>query len=254
MFKDHYPVTRKLPAEILTCDPSNKTVEVLTQAGVLRVSVYTTPTFFRWPKSGENWIVKQENGSWYLDSILQNENDIIRLRNLSPGDALINVAGKLLTNQNTKVTQKYTEILGREVWNSEKEYSIGETIQYEGKAYEAVEANKNVNPTTVSKSGGEKITTMVEGLEEGATETEMVEVEYETEEVVEYWKEIPNGNKIFVINHNLNDFAVQIAAIQLNVPHNEVKIAKRESYIANSIIVEFESNLEPFSTEIIVIG
>jgi hypothetical protein len=237
-----------LPSEILVCDPSTKTIQAITQAGVVHVSVYTADPFFRWPKAGENWIIKQENGNWYLDTILQNTEDDLLLKQLKPGDALLNTPGRIMTSNKTKIVQKFTEILGHENWNNEKEYVVKETVQHEGKAYVAISGSKNVNPTSVKKEGGEIIKTHIEGPEGEE------EIEIEVEKKAEYWEEIPNGNKIFIINHNLNDFGVYVSAIELHVPHHEVKIAKRESSEENTVIVEFESNLEPYSVEIIVIG
>jgi len=105
------PVTR-YAAEIVTSDPVTKTVQALMRTGPVHISVYTTEPFFRWPKTGENWMVRRENGSWYLDGILQESTDTFKLQNCEPGDVHLNVPGKIHTNQGTTLPQKYTATVG----------------------------------------------------------------------------------------------------------------------------------------------
>ena len=37
------------------------------------IHAWTYGAVFRWPKVGEEWILEEQNGNWYLDSIIQGE-------------------------------------------------------------------------------------------------------------------------------------------------------------------------------------
>lgn len=109
MFGDHLMESTRFSCKIITVEPKTKTIQGVMRGGPIHISQYTQTPFFRWPKVGENWIVKRENGNWYLDSILQNENDVTSVKELNPGDSFVNLGGKILTNSGTSVPQKFTE-------------------------------------------------------------------------------------------------------------------------------------------------
>lgn len=117
----HLEPVQKYSCEIITSNPKAKQVEGIMRTGPVHISVFTTDPFFRWPKTGESWLVRKENGSWYLDSILQGEEDPVRLKDLEPGDGFINVPGKIHTNTGTTVTRKYIQTVGD---GSTKEFTI----------------------------------------------------------------------------------------------------------------------------------
>lgn len=112
MLRDHLSTVTKYPCEILTVDPEQKMVQGIMRAGPVHISVYSTDPFFRWPIVGENWVIRQENGTWYLDSILQSEHDAIKLEDIEPGDMHLNVSGKIHTNMGYTVTRKFTQKVG----------------------------------------------------------------------------------------------------------------------------------------------
>ncbi len=79
--------THRYAAAIVTVDPTQSIVDGILKSGsAIRISVYTTGAAFRWPVVGESWIVRQENGSWYLESLLPPAS----FQTAAPGDAIIN--------------------------------------------------------------------------------------------------------------------------------------------------------------------
>jgi hypothetical protein len=69
---DHVNLQLKRGVKIITCDPSQRLIEAETRNGeVITVNVYSYTPVFRWPIPGEKWIVGEENGSWYLESIYE---------------------------------------------------------------------------------------------------------------------------------------------------------------------------------------
>lgn len=81
----------KYGCKIITVEPSQRRVEGVIKSGaVVQVAIYTVDPFFRWPKVGENWMIRRENGTWILDSKWQeNEEADTLVENLKEGDALI---------------------------------------------------------------------------------------------------------------------------------------------------------------------
>lgn len=72
MLSDHVKLTLKRGVKILTCDPQTRLIEAETRNGeVISVNAYHYTPMFRWPIPGEKWVVKEENGSWYLDGIYE---------------------------------------------------------------------------------------------------------------------------------------------------------------------------------------
>lgn len=120
-FRDHVTTARRYPAHIVAVDPATRTVQAVMRAGSVRVSAYTGMPLSRWPQVGENWIIKGENGSWYLDSILQDDSDPTQGSSLEPGDALINApnSGKVHLSSGHTVARKFTAIVGdgtNDIW------------------------------------------------------------------------------------------------------------------------------------------
>lgn len=123
MFSDHMPVARKLPCHIITVDVEQKIIQGMIRSGPVHISVYTTDPLFRWPQVGDNWIIRQENGSWYLDSILQKGTEEVQLSEMQPGDVHLNAPnhGRVHLSTGTTLARKYTQIVGD---GSKKEWVI----------------------------------------------------------------------------------------------------------------------------------
>jgi hypothetical protein len=69
---DHVNLQLKRGVKIITCDPSQRLIEAETRNGeVISINAYYLPHVFRWPVSGEKWMVNEENGSWFLEGIYE---------------------------------------------------------------------------------------------------------------------------------------------------------------------------------------
>lgn len=114
MLKDHFQAVERRPCQIITVDPTTNIVNASTKAGPIRVSVFTSTPFSRWPRVGEEWVVKRENGSWYLDSILASANNSLQRTELDPGDGLIDAPNHGLVHFSTghTVARKYIQDVG----------------------------------------------------------------------------------------------------------------------------------------------
>jgi hypothetical protein len=106
----------KYGCKIITVEPAQRRVEGVIKSGaVVQVAVYTVDPFFRWPKVGENWMIRRENGTWFLDSKWQNQegeseaNPTI-INNLNEGDALIDTptGNVYLTSGNLLASEPWT--------------------------------------------------------------------------------------------------------------------------------------------------
>lgn len=98
----------KYGCKITTVDPTQKRIEgVLKTGNVIQISVYATPPLFRWPKVGESWMVCQENGSWFLEGLWQEEEDHTQLTGLQPGDVLLNTPGNIVLSSGRTVATEY---------------------------------------------------------------------------------------------------------------------------------------------------
>jgi hypothetical protein len=52
---------------IITVDRKRRQVEArLKDGGLIYIPIWNVPTLFRWPKTGEQWIVRQDGGQWSL--------------------------------------------------------------------------------------------------------------------------------------------------------------------------------------------
>jgi hypothetical protein len=98
MFEDHQQKQIKHGVRIITSNPAQQEIEGQTQRGeVIPISAYTLNPIFRWPRVGEKWIVREENGSWFLESIWEPANGIVP----GPGDVVISAPlGRILLNVN----------------------------------------------------------------------------------------------------------------------------------------------------------
>jgi hypothetical protein len=103
---DHVNMSLKRGVKILTCDPSKRLVEAETRNGeVISVNVYNYTSVFRWPIAGEKWMVREENGSWYLDGIYEPQGISGEAIQAQPGDAVISSSsGRVLKNQEGQLT------------------------------------------------------------------------------------------------------------------------------------------------------
>ncbi len=70
MIQNIHRVNKK-GALIVQCDPEQQIIQASLGAGqIVPVNAYAYTPAWRWPMVGEKWILKEENGSWFLD-ILQ---------------------------------------------------------------------------------------------------------------------------------------------------------------------------------------
>lgn len=82
--------TPKYTAVITTVNQANSQIGFVTKgdAQERQALVVTVPIGFRWPVEGETWMMRQENGTWYLDGVLPTSD----YQTVTPGDAIINSA------------------------------------------------------------------------------------------------------------------------------------------------------------------
>lgn len=104
---DHVNLQLKRGVKIITCDPQKRLIEAETRNGeVITVNAYHYTPMFRWPIPGEKWIVKEENGSWYLEGIYEPQGEVGNELQAEPGDAVLSSSsGRLLMNQEGKLTE-----------------------------------------------------------------------------------------------------------------------------------------------------
>ncbi len=71
---DHINIHLKQGVQIITCDPPTGVIEAETRNGeVISINAYHQTPTFRWPVPGEKWMVTEENGSWFLDGIYEQQ-------------------------------------------------------------------------------------------------------------------------------------------------------------------------------------
>ena len=71
---NHVNLQLKRGVKIITCDPTTRTIEAETRNGeVIAINAYHLPHVFRWPMSGERWVANEENGSWFLEGIYEEQ-------------------------------------------------------------------------------------------------------------------------------------------------------------------------------------
>lgn len=74
MLSDHVNLQLKRGVKILTCDPQQRLIEAETRNGeVISINAYHYTPVFRWPMPDERWVVGEENGSWYLVGIYEEQ-------------------------------------------------------------------------------------------------------------------------------------------------------------------------------------
>ncbi len=96
MLSEHINVQLKQGVKIITCDPPSGTIEAETRHGeVISINAYHFSPTFRWPVPGESWMVREENGSWYLDGIY--EQQILPVgESVKPGDTIISAGSGIV--------------------------------------------------------------------------------------------------------------------------------------------------------------
>lgn len=101
MLRDHVNIQLKRGVKIITCDPSTRTIEAETRNGeVISINAYYYTPIFRWPISGEKWVVQEENGSWFLEGIYEPQGEAEGEIKPEPGDTVISAAsGRVLINE-----------------------------------------------------------------------------------------------------------------------------------------------------------
>jgi hypothetical protein len=90
---DHVNISLKRGVKILTCDPQQRLIEAETRNGeVITINAYYYTPIFRWPVPGEKWVVREENGSWFLEGIYETQTPKGKNTELEPGDVVISSA------------------------------------------------------------------------------------------------------------------------------------------------------------------
>src|SRR3954468_3649845 len=92
--KDHMRpgFTMKQRVKIITVDPPNRRVQAMLRDGSpIQIGVSETPNAFRWPKTGEEWVVRRDQGLWVLDSHIDppDSDGVQRIEDLNEGDSLL---------------------------------------------------------------------------------------------------------------------------------------------------------------------
>lgn len=98
--------TPRYTCTILTSDPTTTppTIEAaLKGADGRSVSIVGVSAAFRWPEVGETWVIRQENGSWYLDSRAIDPTDTVPISTLQPGQMRLDATSILDANGHTVV-------------------------------------------------------------------------------------------------------------------------------------------------------
>jgi len=97
---DHVNLQLKRGVKIITCDPSQRLIEAETRNGeVISINAYHYTPLFRWPMPGEKWVVSEENGSWFLEGIYEEQGTQEGIKP-EPGDTVISAAsGRILINE-----------------------------------------------------------------------------------------------------------------------------------------------------------
>lgn len=82
-------IVTRYTAYISTVDPTTGTIGFVTKGDAQEryAIVLTTAVASRWPIEGETWLVRQENGTWYIDQPLPPS---FSYQAVTPGDAIIN--------------------------------------------------------------------------------------------------------------------------------------------------------------------
>jgi hypothetical protein len=91
---DHYRggQTERMVVTIVTSDAATSQIEVVGRdAAVIRIAPPNGP-LVRWPKEGELWIIKRENGLWQLESFVENADSVKKTSTLMPGEASLNAS------------------------------------------------------------------------------------------------------------------------------------------------------------------
>lgn len=89
MLSDHVNLQLKRGVKIIVSDPTKRVIEAETRNGeVISINAYHQTPSFRWPVPGEKWMVTEENGSWYLDGIYEQQIPPVGEK-VQPGDTII---------------------------------------------------------------------------------------------------------------------------------------------------------------------
>ena len=89
MLTDQMNIQLKQGVKIITCEPATGIIEAETRNGeVISINAYHRTPTFRWPIPGEKWMVTEENGSWFLDGIYEQQTPY-EGKAVKPGDTVV---------------------------------------------------------------------------------------------------------------------------------------------------------------------
>lgn len=84
---DHITRVSKLSGKVVTVDPSNKKIEIVTADGATRqLAIFDVRSNFTWPVEGENWTIVEESGYWKLGEKYLNPDETTEFTDLLPGE------------------------------------------------------------------------------------------------------------------------------------------------------------------------
>lgn len=94
----------KRGCRIILCEPDQRRIEAQIQGGeIIAINAYAFSQAFRWPMVGETWIIREENGSWFLDSQWEEQEPAEGLKP-EPGDHILSAgSGRVLLNVKGKL-------------------------------------------------------------------------------------------------------------------------------------------------------
>jgi hypothetical protein len=76
MAVQHHLKNERVAARIITVDPTQRRCEgTLKDGAMIQIRVWEIPTVFRWPATGEVWLVQRNGLYWELVSRLENNED-----------------------------------------------------------------------------------------------------------------------------------------------------------------------------------
>lgn len=110
----------KQSARVVTVDQNRRRVEVALKDGTMTyAAVWETPVLFRWPKTGEVWTIRRDQGIWRLDAMADDSvvaNGAKNLKTLGEGQVrLISETGPEGSGTfigNAQLQRGYSEIFG----------------------------------------------------------------------------------------------------------------------------------------------
>jgi hypothetical protein len=102
---DHVTRVPTMRAVIHMVDPPNRILDVVGADGAARrISLTNIPPMFVWPRPGESWTIREQNGNWNLGERFQSDDDTFDITDLDPGEGLVPAAAIWTTDGSRLLT------------------------------------------------------------------------------------------------------------------------------------------------------